>query len=128
MTGEFVHYRRSMLPGGADAGWPAWHLDTPTPTRPGQVVAGGRFVLEAWILPGGASPTRLATRIDGLTRVHEADVERRDVVMKMLDASMQHVDPSCGYRLQLPAAGRIELGLERDGILCWAALLERDDS
>jgi hypothetical protein len=97
---------------------PRWHLDRPSAERPAKLLDGGRFLLDAWILPA-LPPGRLASRVDGLTRVHLPDVERRDVIAKMLGPEGSTADPVCGYSVALPLAPVVTLGIERDGVISW---------
>jgi hypothetical protein len=104
--------------GSAPADWPRWHLDHPVNDRPAPRRANGRFELRAWVLPVQGAPVRLATCVAGITRVHDPDMERRDVIAKMLPDA-PGADPCCGYAVALPIAGHVRVGLARRGELHW---------
>jgi hypothetical protein len=127
MQGERIAFVGRAIATRAPA-LPPWHYEAPTPERPATWLPGDRFEMEAWVLPQpGLSPVRLASSVDGLTRIHDPTVSRLDVVRKLLDPASGAELATCGYRLvlPLPVSGQWRIGLERDGIIQWLMQLER---
>lgn len=112
--------------GSPPAGWPRWFLDHPNSATPAPRRPGGRFELRAWVLPVVGAPYRLATCVAGVTRVHDPDMDRRDVIAKLLP-SEPGADPRCGYALALPIASVVRVGLAHRGELHWLVELVMDD-
>ena len=127
MRGEWLAYIFRRL-GPSAPGLPPWNYESPTPDRPTPWLPGGRFEMQAWVLPSPAGMTavRLASGIDGLTRIHEPTVSRLDVVRKLIDPQAGPELALCGYRLILPVPiCGWRLGLERDGYIHWLLQLDR---
>lgn len=113
--------------GSAPPHWPRWYLDHPARDKPAPRRSHGRFELRAWVLPVAGAPVRLATCVEGITRVHDPDTERRDVIAKLLPEE-PGADPCCGYAIALPLARIVRVGLACRGELHWLVDLRLNEA
>lgn len=103
-----------------------WTLDAPQSLVAYEATDPLRFRLRGWALADGDLPVRVAVRYGDVTRCYRLDVDRGDVVQKILNQEPDgHPKLNCGFDLSLEAVPELEFGFEVDARFTWIYTMRR---